>query len=308
MPKDYYSILGVSKNADQSEIKRAFRKKAKQYHPDANPDDPQAEDRFKELNEAYEVLSDETKRQQYDQYGANWDRFAGAGGTGGGTYQNVSQEDLQDILNSFFGNSSGGRAGGRSTGFSGFSGFNPFGGGAADYRTAQPTKGQDIEHPITITLEDAYYGKEIVLTVDGRRLNTKIPAGARTGSKIRLSGEGQPGVMGGASGDLYLIIDVAPHPQFEREGDDLITDVEVDAFTAMLGGKAEVRTMTGTGKLTIPPGTQSGQRFRLSGKGMPILRKKGHNGDLYARVVITVPINLTDDQKQQLEAIRNSLT
>ncbi|MCA9895901.1 MAG: DnaJ domain-containing protein [Anaerolineae bacterium] len=313
MAKDYYDILGVNKNADQSEIKRAFRKKAKQYHPDANPDDPSAEDRFKELNEAYEVLSDKSKRQQYDQFGNNWESFAGGGGTGGATYRNVNPEDLQDILNNMFGGRQGRSSGSdtrTSSGFGGFSGFNPFGGGfgqEVQYDNQPQTKGQDVEHPIKITLDEAYHGKDIVLTIDGRRLTTKIPAGAKTGSKVRLSGEGQPSPYGGQSGDLYLVVEVTPDKRYERDGDDLITDVAIDVFTAMLGGKADVQTFTGVGKLTIPPGTQGGQKFRLSGKGMPKLKHKGQFGDLYARVNITVPTNLTDAQKQQVEALRDSL-
>jgi len=312
MPKDYYDILGVNKSADQSEIKRAFRKQAKKYHPDANPDDPAAEERFKELNEAYEVLSDESKRQQYDQFGNNWESFAGGGGTGGANYRNVNPEDLQDILNSFFGGRQGRSSRTRtSTDFEGFSGFNPFGGGNysqdVNFGNQPQTKGQDIEHNVRISLTEAYNGKDIVLTIDGRRLTTKIPAGAKSGSKIRLSGEGQPSPYGGPSGDLYLMVEVTPDKRFERDGDDLITDVTVDAFTAMLGGKVDVQTFTGMGKLTIPPGTQGNQKFRLSGKGMPKLKKKGQFGDLFARINITVPTSLTDEQKQQVEALRDSL-
>ena len=312
MPKDYYDILGVDKSADQSEIKRAFRKKAKKHHPDANPDDPTAEERFKELNEAYEVLSDESKRQQYDQFGNNWESFAGGGGTGGtggANYRNVNPEDLQDILNSFFGGRQG-RSSSNTRTSTGYEGFNPFSGGYSqdvNFDNQPQAKGQDIEHNVRISLAEAYHGKDIVLTVDGRRLTTKIPAGAKTGSKIRLSGEGQPSPYGGQSGDLYLVVEVTPDKRFERDGDDLITDVSVDAFTTMLGGKVDVQTFTGIGKLTIPPGTQGGQKFRLSGKGMPKLKKKGQFGDLFARINITVPSKLTDEQKQQVEALRDSL-
>jgi len=313
MPKDYYDLLGVARGASQEEIKRAFRQKAKQYHPDANRDDPEAAERFKEINEAYEVLSDSKKRAQYDQFGAGWERFAGAGngtGTAGaGGYQSVNYDDLQDILNSMFGGGAGRRGGasgrtGENPFGAGFTGFDPFGG---FQQQTGPMRGQDIEHPLAITLEDAYHGKDIILTVDNRRLNVRIPAGAKTGTRVRLTGEGSPGAGGGPAGDLYLVIEVMPHPQFTRDGDDLQTDVEVDAFTAMLGGEAQVNTLTGHARLKIPAGTQAGRRFRLTGKGMPVMRQKNQRGDLYARVVITVPTSLTEQQRREIAALRRDL-
>lgn len=300
MAADYYDILGVPRNASQDDIKRAFRKQAKKYHPDANPDNPQAEAKFKELNEAYEVLSDPQKRQQYDAFGSNWEQF-GKGGFNGnsGSYGgNVNVEDLSDFINQMFGGRGGSPFGSSpGTGF-GTSGF-------SQQRTRQ--RGQDIEQPVSITLREAYEGTERRLTKDGRSIKVNIPRGAKNGTKVRLKGEGYPGMMGAAAGDLFLIVDVEADPQFEREGDDLIVEVKVDAFTAMLGGEVQVPTMTRPVNLKVPPGTQSGQRLRLSNKGMPIMRKKGQFGDLYVKVLITVPTDLTDDQRRRVEALRNSL-
>lgn len=296
MAENYYDVLGVSKNASDAEIKKAFRKQAKKYHPDANPDDPTAEERFKQLNEAYEVLSDTEKRQQYDMFGSAGFNGQGFGRQGfGGTYQgNVNVDDLEDIIGSIFG------GGFRSGGFSRTSSTNPFQQG----RSAQ--RGQNIEQAITISLQEAYRGTTRLLNKDGRQLKVNIPAGADNGTKVRLSGEGHAGL--GGTGDLYLVVSVdESSSNFTREGDDLYIDFEVDMFTALLGGTAQVPTMERPVQLKIPAGTQSGRRFRLSGKGMPILRKKGKHGDLYARVLITVPENLTDAQRALVEQLRDSM-
>lgn len=300
---DYYSVLGVGKDASQEDIKKAFRKQAKKYHPDANPNDPSAEQRFKDLNEAYEVLGDPEKRQQYDRFGSNWEAYqnmggfggAGSGGNGGPfQYQSsVNPEDLQNIFDSFFGSSGDG---------------NPFsGGGFGGYRQQRAAQGRDIEQEVTITLDEAYHGTERLLNKGGRQLRVNIPAGATDGTKVRLKGEGSPGAAGGAPGDLMLIVSVNEgNTAFTRSGDDLNVDVKVDMFTALLGGRVDVPTMTGPVKLNVPAGTQSGQKFRLGGKGMPILRKKGEFGDLYARVLVTVPKNLTDEQKSLVQQLRNT--
>lgn len=292
MAKDYYDLLGVSKSASADEIKKAFRKQAKKYHPDANPNNPSAETKFKEVNEAYEVLSDEQKRQQYDMFGSVGGNGQGFGGGNQGYYQqsNINGADLEDIIGSIFGG-----------GFRSSSGGNPFG------QQARPQRGQNIEQEITISLDEAYRGTTRLLNKDGRQLTVNIPAGADNGTKVRLSGEGHPG-MGGQSGDLYLIVKVDESSSaFTRDGNDLTVDFEVDAFTAMLGGSAEVPTMERSVNLKIPAGTQSGRKFRLSGKGMPILRKKGKHGDLYARVVITVPSKLNDKQRELAQQLRDSL-
>jgi len=295
MAKDYYDLLGVNKNASEAEIKKAFRNQAKKYHPDANPDNPDAETRFKEVNEAYDVLSDPQKRQQYDMFGSGgFNGQQGFGGQGNGYYQgsNINMGDLEDIIGSIFGGGYRSSGGAQS---------NPFS------QQARPQRGQNIEQNITITLDEAYHGTSRLLNKDGRQLRVNIPAGADNGTKVRLSGEGHQG-MGGQSGDLFLIVEVDERSSsFTREGDDLYIDFEVDAFTAMLGGTATVPTMDSSVQLKVPAGTQSGRKFRLGGKGMPIMRKKGKHGDLYARAMITVPEKLTDEQRKQLEQLRDSL-
>ncbi|RMG87628.1 MAG: J domain-containing protein [Chloroflexi bacterium] len=294
MARDYYDVLGVSRNATDDEIKRAYRKLAKKYHPDTNPDNPEAEARFKEVNEAYEVLRDPEKRAQYDRFGPQWQQWARSGGAAGGggphVYTDVDFGDFSDIFESIF------------RGFGGRGGAS-----RVDPRAAMRRDGRDIEQPISITLREAYEGTQRIVTKDGRRLNVNIPAGADSGTKVRLSGEGEPGMNGGRAGDLYLVVDVLPDNQFERRGDDLYTDIYVDAFTAMLGGEVEVPTLGRPVKLKVPPGTQSGKKFRLAGKGMPIMRKKGQFGDLYARVLITVPQKLTPEQRRLVEQLRDSL-
>jgi curved DNA-binding protein len=298
--KDYYKTLGVSKTATEKEIKQAYRKLAKKHHPDANPDDPTAETKFKEINEAYEVLSDSEKRSMYDRFGTvNPQGFPGAGT--GGFHTHVDQGDtaFSDILESLFGfgRSTSGRTRTtqRSSGFDG--GFGGVG----------QTAGQDIEQPVTITLREAYKGATRIITKGDRKLKVNIPAGATDGTKIRLSGEGRQSFGTGRAGDLYLVVTVEPDSQFQRDRDNLQTEIRIDMFTAILGGEAEVPTFDKPLKLRIPANTQTGRRFRLSGKGMPVIGKPGEFGDLYARVLITIPENLTPEQKKQVEKLRDSL-
>jgi curved DNA-binding protein len=293
MAKSYYDTLGVSKTASDKEIKQAFRKLAKQYHPDANPANPQAESRFKEINEAYEVLGDAKKRQQYDRFGA---RFADYGRNGGGQYPNINHADIDDasfsdILENLFGGF--GRTQGRQT--------------QRTRQQPQPAKGRDLEQQVTISLYEAYHGATRRVSKSNRTVSVNIPAGARTGTKVRLTGEGEANPMGGQPGDLYLIVEVADDPTFTRDGDDLHVEIKIDMFTALLGGEAEVPTMTGPVKLTIPAGTQSGRRFRLGGKGMPLLRKKNEFGNLYAKALVTVPESLTPEQRRLAQQLRDSL-
>jgi curved DNA-binding protein len=303
MAKDYYQTLGVDRDADQKEIKRAFRSLAKKHHPDANPDDPSAADRFKDINEAYEVLSDETKRQQYDRFGPDFAKYQQAGGNPYGSgrvnvdFENMNDIPFGDMFETFFGGSAQGRGrrGATNTRFD----YGPF----ADFAAA----GQDIEHQVSITLREAYDGTTRLITRDGRRMSVKIPRGARTGTKVRLPGEGEAGHGGGSSGDLYLVIDIQEDNTFERDGDDLYVDVDVDAFTAMLGGSAQVETMERPVKVKIPAGSQSGRKLRLSGRGMPHLKNPDDQGDLYARIVITVPDQLTDEQRELAQRLRDSL-
>jgi DnaJ-class molecular chaperone len=312
MAKNYYDILGVKKDATDKEIKQAFRKLAKKYHPDANPNDPTAEAKFKELNEAYEALSDKEKRAMYDRFGTvnpGAAGFGGAGGPGGfgGNYTyNVDTEgagDFGDILESLFG-SFGGRSGGRGTGTRTSGGFGGFSGGFSR------ADGQDIEQPITISLQEAYNGATRLITKGDRTIKVSIPAGAKNGTKVRLSGEGTPGAGGGQAGDLYLVVQVQNDTAFERDEANpanLTVEVKVDLFTALLGGEVEVPTLDRPVRLRIPAGTQSGRKFRLSGKGMPVLRQSGEHGDLYARVLITIPDKLNDEQKALVEKLRDSL-
>lgn len=325
--KDYYKTLGVGKNATPDELKKAYRKLARKYHPDANQGDKSSEERFKEINEAYEVLSDEDKRTKYDRFGAEWQQYAGMGGRpedfnwqswgaspgysnrGGGQYRTVSPEELNEIL--------GGMGGGM--GGSGFSDFfeTLFGGmrrsSSAGFRgdtygglygNPQYTRQSlDLEHPVQISLEEAYNGTSRLLQYeDGRRLEARIPSGVRTGSRVRLSGQG--GSSAGQSGDLYLTVEVLPHPVFERDGDDLRTTVDVDLFTALLGGKTPVQSIDKVVNLTIPPGTQNGKTFRLNGLGMKKLRKPDERGDLYATVDLDLPRNLSDKEKELVQQWR----
>jgi curved DNA-binding protein len=311
--KDYYQVLGVDRNASEKEIKRAYRRLARQFHPDVNPDDKQAEEKFKEINEAHEVLSDPEKRVKYDQLGANWQQWQSAGrdpgqfdwsqwfsGMPGGTRVEWSG-DLGDL----FGESGAGV----------FSDFfrTIFGGmgGAGRTRTTEDlfrrtpggaARGQEI--PVEITLEEALHGASRVLEGDGRQIRVKIPPGARTGSKVRIAGKGRPGHEGGPSGDLYLNITVKPHPIFERDGNDLRCDVDLDLYTAVLGGQIQAPTLGGKVSLKIPPGTQGGQTFRLRGKGMPDPRNPKQRGNLLVTVQIQIPQKLSPREKELFEELK----
>jgi curved DNA-binding protein len=299
--KDYYQVLGVKRDASEKEIKSAFRKLARQYHPDVNPGDKSAEEKFKSVNEAYEVLSDAEKRKKYDAFGADWERYQQAGGqpggfdysqwqaqpgAGGGT-RYASPEDLADLF-------------GGEEGFSEF--FSTLFGQGGRARPSGPRRGQDYEHPLRISFDEAFRGTGRTLQMDDKRIEAKIPAGVRTGSRVRLSGQGAPGQNGGPGGDLYLAIEVEPDSRFERRGDDLYSDVPVDFFTAALGGEVRVPTPDGAAALKIPARTQAGQTFRLRGKGMPALSGQGR-GDLYARLKLVLPDNLTDDELNRLREL-----
>jgi curved DNA-binding protein len=311
--KDYYKVLGVEKNASEKDIKRAFRRLARKHHPDVNPEDPRAEERFKEVNEANEVLSDPDKRQKYDQLGADWQRWQGRGGQpgdfdwgqwtggapGGGVHVRYgTPEDLQDLFggsspfSDFFSQVFGGMRG------------NP-GAGGFQYRVP-PQRGQDYEQPVEITLQEAFHGTSRMLEKDGQRLEIKIPPGAKTGTRVRMTGQGGAGGAGGPAGDLYLRVTVLPDPSFERKGDDLHVIIPVDLYTLVLGGELEVPSMTGNVVLTIPPETQNGRTFRLRGKGMPRLRQKGQHGELYAKIEVRLPKRLTKRQKELFEELQQT--
>lgn len=306
--KDYYQILGVSKQADEKEIKRAFRKLAQKYHPDKNPGNKAAEEKFKSINEAYEVLSSPENRAKYDQLGQNYHRYQQMGGnpadydfsqwfSGGGQSQRVNVD---------FGDLFGGSSGGMSDFFNAI-----FGGGMGQQRPRrganmnsfynQQALNLDIEQTVEISLEEAFQGATRTFSHDGQQFTAKIPAGAKTGSKIRLRGKGNRGPQG--MGDLYLIVKVLPHPVFKRVGNNLQVTVKVDAVTAVLGGKVEVPTLTGPVMLTIPAGTQGGQVHRLKGKGMPQLRQNEQTGDLLAKINITVPKQLSAEERALYEQL-----
>ncbi len=306
--KDYYKILGVERNATEAEVKSAFRKLALQYHPDRNPGNKEAEEKFKEINEAYEVLSDKEKRARYDQLGDSYSRWQQRGtpgnfnwnewtnAPGGSVHYDVG--NIEDIFggggfSDFFESIFGGRGG--------MGGTRP-GAAGTRQRGRQAARPVEYQQEVQITLEEAYHGAERTVMVDGRRLTMKIPAGAKTGTKVRMAGAGPAGPNGKPS-NIYLVIDVLPDPRFEREGDNLYTDVTTDLYTAVLGGETKVPTPDGTVVLTIPAGTQPGQSFRLSGRGMPNLRQPSTHGDLFARIKVQIPRNLSTDQRELFEQL-----
>jgi DnaJ-class molecular chaperone len=319
--KDYYATLGVPKTASEKEIKQAFRKLARKHHPDVNPGDKVAESKFKEINEAYEVLGDPDKRKKYDELGANWrmyeqqarsgaqQPFGGAwppGQQGGGrtTYRTMTPEEMEDL----FGDSNP-----FSDFFTTFFGGESFGGaaGAREARGARARRrpGRDIENEIELNLEDAYHGamRRLMLRHDGqvKNVDVRIPAGVTDGSRVRISGEGEQGVGGAESGNLYLRVRLAPHPVFERKGRDLYVKSPVPLTTAVLGGEANVQTLSGKpARLRIPPLTQNGQLFRLKGYGMPAAGKTEETGDLYARVDVQLPTRLSDQEREHFEALK----
>jgi curved DNA-binding protein len=302
--KDYYRILGVEKGASEKDVKQAYRRLARKYHPDVNPNNKAAQEKFKEINEAYQVLSDSDKRRKYDELGVNWqayEQYQRAGGQGpfqwgggGAQYRTVTPEEFENIL---------GGLGGDLGGFSDF--FRTFFGGGFETVRAQPRarRGQDIEQPVEISLEEAYRGATRILQKDGRRLEIKIPAGVKTGSKIRYAGEGTPGTRGASAGDLYLRVQIAAHPTFEREEDDLRCEIPVDLYTAILGGEVNVPTLKGQLALKIPAETQAGRTFRLAGQGMPRLNEPNAFGDLYAKVRVTLPERLTAAERELFEKL-----
>jgi DnaJ-class molecular chaperone len=327
--KDYYSTLGVAKTATEKEIKQAFRRLARKHHPDVNPGDKSAENKFKELNEAYEVLGDPAKRKKYDELGANWRMYeqAGAGTAGGGPqqgswnanfggrqpfqggrsgYRTITEDEMREMF-------------GDANPFSDF--FQTFFGGAtargageeegrrARARGRGSRQGRDIEQELELPLEDAYHGtmRRLSLSQDGRTrtVDVRIPAGVGDGSRVRIPGEGEVGSGGEKSGDLYFRIRLAPHPKFERKGRDLYTHVTVPLTTAVLGGEVEVPTPAGKPlRLKIPPTTQNGQTFRLKGHGMPAAGKPDQRGDLYAIVDVELPRALTAEQKRHFEELQ----
>ena len=305
--QDYYQRLGVSRTASADEIKKAYRKLARQHHPDHNPGSSSAEEKFKQVNEAFEVLSDPKKRRMYDEFGDDaaklgWDekkadafrayrqgpsRGGGFGGPGGGQYDfnvgDASGFDFESILGEMFGSPRG-----RS-------------------RRGGPRAGSDLEARLEVGLSDAVLGGERTISVHGRRLSVKIPAGVETGSRIRLAGQGEPGERGGPPGDLFVDLTVAPHPMVRREAQDLYVDLPVKLTEAALGAEVQVPVFGGSGKVTIRPGTQSGTKLRLKGKGVPAL-KGGAPGDLYFVVQVKLPGTLDEGARKALEVLERAYT
>jgi len=314
--KDYYKILGVNKSASQEEIKKAYRKLAVKYHPDKNKGDKAAEEKFKEIGEAHEVLRDPEKRKLYDQLGANWKQYQQAGynpgagrqrarsGPGGQHFYEFegdpsdffgSGSGFSDFFESFFG---GGRSGQGFQGAGGFGGFNDFG-GFADH-----SPGSDLAGEISISLNEAYTGAERIVDLGSEKLKVKIKPGAYDGLKLRIKGKGEKG-RSGQSGNLYLTIRVQHHPVYKRKGDDLYMDVPIDLFTALLGGKQEIYTLSGKVNISIPEGTQNGKQLRLRGKGMPVYGRRSQ-GDLYVKLEVKLPDKLNAEQKELIRQVKNS--
>lgn len=344
--KDYYKILGVSRTASADDIKKAFRKLARKYHPDVNPGDKKSEEKFKEINEAYEVLSDSDKRRKYDTLGPNWHEqfspnFSGAGRRSYGFSGRPSSSSSSTFD---FDNAGGGQSFsdffealfGRSGAAGGAAGMGGTGGTRSGREDMRRRTGDNIEQPVEVTLQEAYVGGTRIFNIQStevcpickgtgemggkactncqgqgfiprnKRIQVKINAGVDNGSKIRVAGEGQPGMGGGPRGDLNLVISVKPDPQFERKGDDLYVDVDVDLVTMMLGGEVPVPTPDDRRlMLNIPAGTQNRRTFRLAGKGMPRLRGE-NSGNLYARLQVLLPTNLSNEEKELFEKLAHT--
>ncbi|MDP6484833.1 MAG: DnaJ C-terminal domain-containing protein [Nitrospinota bacterium] len=309
--RDYYEVLGVPRGVSEADLKKAYRQLARKNHPDVNPGDKAAEERFKEISEAYAVLSDAEQRKKYDMmghdaFGPGFDPFAGfrsgAQGGGGGGFG-----DLDDILGGIFGGGrrSAGRRGGGGGGIGDI--FSDIFGAAREQAPSRPQnlRGNDINYTLEVNLDDAFIGRLVSISLNRRqedgnigleRLRVRIPKGVENGSKIRLAGKGEPGYNGGPSGDLYIVVKIRPHPLFERKGDNLCVKLSVTFSEAALGARVVAPTLEGETQMTVPEGTQSGQTFRLRGKGMPHLKGNGQ-GDLYVTAHVVVPKDLSDESK-----------
>jgi curved DNA-binding protein len=304
--KDYYKILGVDKSASKQDIKKQYKKLARKYHPDVNPGNKEAEEKFKAINEAHEVLSDDEKRQKYDTLGADWQRYEQAGGAGGFDWEQYAQAggrggrrghyhttdfdqgDFSDFFSSIFGDMGGGT-------------------GPRSRRSSMAFKGQDYTAELTLTMEEAYRGVPKTITVNGKNLRLTIKPGVEDGQTIRLKGNGGPGPNGGENGDLYITLRISPDPRFTRQGNDLYVDTPVPVYQAALGGDTVVDYPGGQLKIKVKPGTQNGTLLRLKGKGFPVYNHPGQHGDLLVRVNLQLPEHLTDQEKdlfRQLAQLR----
>ncbi|WP_295648674.1 J domain-containing protein [uncultured Mucilaginibacter sp.] len=290
--KDYYKILGVKKDASADEIKKAYRKLAVKYHPDKNAGNKAAEEKFKEANEANEVLGNPEKRKKYDELGENWQahqQYANqGGGRGPAGFDTSSFYGDGGQFSSFFESIFGSGAG--------------FGG--ARQRAPQTRKGQDQEGTITLTIEESFHGVSKQVTLEGSKLNLKFKPGTAEGQVLRLKGKGSPGYAGGEAGDLLITVHLAPHPRYEVKGHDLYFDQPLDIYTAILGGKISVQSIDKAVMMPIPAGTDSHKTFRLKGMGMPVFGKTDERGDAYVRVVIQVPKGLSEEEKGLFEKLR----
>lgn len=299
---DYYKVLGVSKNATEKDIKKAYRKMARKYHPDVNPNDVEAEKKFKEINEANEVLGNAENRKKYDQYGKDWmhaETFEKAKaqqqssrGSGGQSYeQDFGGGDFSDFFESMFG------GGGFSQG-----GYTSNRGQQVRYR------GQDLNAELRLQLRDVYTTQKQTLTVNGKNIRITIPAGIENGQTIKISGHGGPGRNGGPKGDLYLTFVIDNNTAFKRDGNDLYKTVDLDLYTAILGGEITVDTFDGKAKLKVKPETQSNTKVKLKGKGFPVYKKEGQFGDLFITYNVKTPTNLSDQEKalfKQLASLKS---
>jgi len=301
---DYYKILGLEKNATADDIKKAYRKLARKYHPDMNPTDKEAEKKFKEINEANEVLSNPENRAKYDKYGEHWKH--------GEEYERAQQQQRKQ--QQYSGNFAGG-------GFSGadfgegedFSDFfqSMFGGGDGFGRSSRGSasgkfKGQDVSAELTLGLKDAAKTHQQIFDINGKKVRITIPAGVYNGQQIKLKGHGNPGVNGGPNGDLYITFNITEDKDFKREGDNLRTSLDIDLYTAVLGGDVTIQTLNGSVSLKVKPETQNGTTVRLKGKGFPVYKKEGEFGDLYVTYNIKIPTNLTEKQKELFQQLKNS--
>lgn len=306
---DYYKILGIDKTATQDDIKKAYRKLARKYHPDLNPNDKEANKQFQQINEANEALSDPEKRKKYDEYGEHWkhaDQFEQQ-------KQSQSQQQAYQGAGNPFGDSSSRSYSADDFNGAGFEGGNfsdffesMFGsaGGRGQSRTQAKYKGHDYQAELKLNLPDAYTTHKQTLTVNGRNLRITIPAGIADGQVIKLSGQGGPGQNGGPNGDLYITFNIAAHPVFKRLNDDIYISKEIDLYMAVLGGEVTVNTLDGKVKLKVSPGTQNGTKVRLKNKGFPVYKKDGHFGNLFVTYSVKVPTELTEKQKQLFEELQ----
>jgi curved DNA-binding protein len=293
---DYYKTLGVAKNASAEDIKKAYRKLARKFHPDVNPNDKEAHKKFQQINEAHEVLSDVEKRKKYDQYGENWKHAD--------QYEQARQQQQQSgggfggFGSGGFGNFGGGEytySGGEEGGFSDF--FESLFGGARGRRSQAKYRGQDYNAELQLSLTDAYTTHKQTLTINGKNVRITIPAGVENGQQIKLKGYGSPGANGGPNGDLFITFVITNNTAFRREGNDLYKTEDVDLYTALLGGEKTIDTLGGKIKLKVNPETQNGTKIRLKGKGFPVYKKEGQFGDLYITWDVKLPTNLTQKQK-----------